>query len=239
MSDVTYLLDQAEQSLHADGTQATLDLCQTVLRDYPRCLRACRLAGAALWAQGQAAAAVRLFTTVLNGDPEDVIARYGLSRALEESDLDAAVAEMEIAFALAPGNLEIRQTLQRLYQARGKTVDIPLKLTRDALARTHARGALWSRAVAETRQLLAAQPSRLDLRVLLAEVLWRSGDLPQSAVAWQEILTAWPYCLKANLVLGHIWDGEGKKEAAGALFRKARELDPEDRMAGELAIALA
>ncbi len=228
------LLAKAEQSLQADLPQAALDACQEVLRTYPRCLLAYRLIGEALWTTGDASAAAQVFGTVLNADPEDLICHYGLAMALEESDLHAAIRELEIAFSLATANAEIRLALQRLYQVRDKVASGPLKLNREALARLYANGKLWPRALAETRPLAAAQASRLDLRLLLAEALWRTGGLVEAATVCQEMLAERPYCLKANLILGDIWQREGKEEAAQVLNKKAQELDPDNLMAAEL-----
>jgi len=226
------LLNQAEEHLHANRPELTLQLCQEILQEHPRCLRACRLVGEALWAKGDGAAATQVFQAILSVDPEDLVARYGLAMAMEDQDPDEALRQLEIAFALAPTNTEIRRTLQRFYKARGrqKASNLPtprLKLNEEALARLYARGGLWPRAVVEARRLLKAQPKRTDLRLFLAEALWHIGERAQAAALCQEILAVWPYCLKANLILGQIWWDAGEKEAAQALLSKIEELKPD------------
>lgn len=227
------LLKQAEEYLHANRPEATLQLCQEILQEHPRCLRACRLVGEALWAKGHGVAAARVFQAILSVDPEDLVARYGLAMALEDQDPKEALRQMEIAFALSPANEEIRRNLQRFYKARGGqgTGDLTarLKLSQEALARLYARGGLWARAAVEVKRLLKAQPDRIDLRLLLAEALWYTGEHAQAAALCQEVLSIWPYCRKADLILGRIWQDAGKNEAAQALLRKVEELEPEGR----------
>lgn len=227
------LLKQAEEHLHANRPEVALQICQEILQEHPRCLRACRLVGEALWAKGHGAAAARVFQAILSIDPEDLVARYGLAMALEDQDPREALRQMEIAFALAPTSEEVRRNLQRFYKTRGSqgTGDLParLKLTQEALARLYARGGLWTRAAVEVKRLLKAQPDRTDLRLLLAEALWHTGEHAQAAALCQEILSAWPYCRKANLILGQIWRDTGKNEAAQALFQKVEELEPEGK----------
>jgi tetratricopeptide (TPR) repeat protein len=227
-------LAEAERNLNADSAQATLDLCQTVLGRYPRCLRACRLVAECLWAKGDTAGAIQLHRAVLQADPEDLIARYGLAMALEEEGLDEAIRELEIAFSLAPSDPEVRQALQRLYQQRDKGPLRPLEMGGDALARLYAKGRLWPRVLVETTHLLLAQPRRLDLRVLHAEALWRTAAFAEAAGCCQDILQVYPHCLKPSLILGDILQQRGAGETAQEWFRKAQELDPENTVAIEL-----
>lgn len=227
-------LAEAERTLNAGSAQATLDLCQAVLSRYPRSLRACRVVAECLWAQGDTAGAIQLFRAVLQANPEDLVARYGLAMALEEESLDRAIRELEIAFSLAPSDPEVRPALQRLYQQRDKGPLRPLELGGDALARLYAKGLLWPRVLVETTRLLDSQPGRLDLRVLHAEALWRTAAWAEAAAYCADILHEHPYCLRPALILGDISRQRGDQETAQEWFRKAQELDPENTLAVEL-----
>ena len=227
------VLDEAESSLYADLPRAALALCRLALQNYPRCLRAYTVMAASLWAVGDPGDAVHTLRSVLQADAEDVAARYLLALALEDSDLAGAVAEMEIAFARAPWDPDIRQSLSRLYLVRDRAPR-PVEQRRDALARVYARGGLWDRALAEAADLLVSQPNRQDLQMLLLEAEWRTGHHNEAAALCQGILLDNPHCLKANLILSHLWRTAGKAEAGQALFEHAEELDPEHRMARQL-----
>ena len=140
---------------------------------------------------------------------------------------------MEVAFARAPWDPDIRQSLSRLYLVRDRAPR-PVEQRRDALARVYARGGLWDRALAEAADLLVSQPNRQDLQMLLLEAEWRTGHHNEAAALCQGILLDNPHCLKANLILSHLWRTAGKAEAGQALFEHAEELDPEHRMARQL-----
>jgi tetratricopeptide (TPR) repeat protein len=227
------VLDEAESSLYAELPRATLALCRLALQEYPRCIRAYVLMAAALWLLGDAASAARSLRVILQVDPEHLVARYLLGLVLEDDDLDQAIAELSIAFSQSPGDAEISQALQRLYKARDRSVPT-LRPGRDALARWYAKGGLWGRALAEAADLVVSRPERLDLRLLLVEAEWRTGQIDQAAALCQDLLLNYPNCLKANLILGDIWQSQGKVEAAQALFQRARDLDPENRLAMQL-----
>ena len=227
------VLDEAESSLYADLPRAALALCRLALQNYPRCLRAYTVMAASLWAVGDPGDAVRTLRSVLVADPEDVTARYLLALALEDTDLTGAITEMETAFARAPWDPDIRQALGRLYLVRDR-VPRPVETRRDALARVYARGGLWDRVLAEAADLLVSQPNRLDLQMLLLEAEWRTGHHDEAAALCQGILLDNPLCLKANLILSHIWQAAGKSEAGQAFFERAEEMDPEHRMARQL-----
>ncbi len=228
------VLDEAEGSLFADLPRAALALCRVALQRYPRCIRANVITASALWALGETEGAIRGVRVILQADPEHLMARYLLATALEDDHLDEAIAEMEVAFSLSPSNSDVRQALIRLYRARDRSEPPPLRAGRDALTRTYARSGEWERALAECLAISADHPDRTDLKALLMEARWRLGQLPQAMALCQELLTASPYCLKADLILGDIWLQEGKAEAAEVHFGKALALDPEGSMAAAL-----
>ncbi|MBC7228409.1 MAG: tetratricopeptide repeat protein, partial [Thermoflexales bacterium] len=205
-----------------------------ILQHYPKFLPAYRLLGKVLLETGQDDAAEEMFQRVLSGDPEDFVARVGLSVIHDRrGDLQRAIWHMERAFELAPDNDVIQEELRRLYSRRDGVVPPRVMLTRGALARLYARGGLFSRAVETFRSLLAEEPERVDLRVALAEALWNDGQRVQAEEASLRVLDELPYCLKANLILGEIWTRSGREEAQTHL-RRAEAVDPENLRAIEV-----
>ncbi len=205
-----------------------------ILQHYPKFLHAYRLLGKTLLETGQDDAAEEMFQRVLSGDPEDFVARVGLSVIYDrQGDLRRAIWHMERAFELAPDNDVIQEELRRLYGRRDGVVPPRVMLTRGALARMYARGGLFSRAVETFRSLLAEEPERVDLRVALAEALWNDGQRVQAEEVCLRVLDELPYCLKANLILGEIWTRSGREEAQVHL-RRAEAVDPENGRAVEV-----
>jgi hypothetical protein len=88
-------------------------------------------------------------------------------------------------------------------------------------------GQLYSEAVAELRTMLAEEPDRVELQVLLAEALWRDEQKLEASDVALKVLDKMPYCLDANLILGEIWMSGGREEDAEVPLKRAMALDPE------------
>jgi tetratricopeptide (TPR) repeat protein len=209
---------------------------QHILRQYPKHVATYRLLGKAMLEAGQDEDAADMFRRVLSADPEDLVAYAGLSEVhSQRGEIDAATWYLERAFELATDKeiAVIEEELRHLYGRRDGVEHPRVQLTRGALARLYLKGDLLSRATGEFRALLDEQPERTDLRVALAEALWRNEQRLEAVEACQQVLDALPYCLKANLILGEIWTSSGRGEGQTYL-RRAGALDPENEMAQEL-----
>src|SRR5690606_3065870 len=179
--------------------------------------------------------AADLFRRVLSADPEDLAARIGLAAVYrEEGILDEAIWQMLRAFELAPGNGEVRQQLRALFERRDGRAPGRLKLNSAALARVYMRDGWYERAVDELRVQIESEPDRVDLRVALAEALWRAGRRQEAVETSEEILVELPFCLKANLFLGQFYAETGDSDAAWDRLQIAQALDPENRVATDL-----
>ena len=205
-----------------------------ILQHYPKFLSAYRLLGKGMLEIGQNDMAEEMFRRTLSGDPEDFVARVGMSVIYDQrGDLRQAIWHLERAFELAPDNEAIQDELRRLYGRRDGVVPSRVMLTHGALARLYLRGGLFSRAVETFRSLLAEEPERVDLWVALAEALWNDGQRVQAEEACLRVLDRLPYCLKANLILGEIWTRSGRDEATLHL-RRAEAADPENLYAAQI-----
>jgi len=205
-----------------------------ILQQYPKYVVAYRLLGKAMLEADQDDYAADMFRRVLSADPEDMLAWVALSEVHNKRDeLDAAVWHLERAFELSVDNKVVEDELRRLYGRRDGVEPQRVQLTRGALARLYLKGDLLPRAISELRALLAEQPYRVDLNVALAEALWRNEQRLEAIEVCQKVLDELPYCLKANLILGEIWNSSGREEAQ-IYLQRAEALDPENRMAQEL-----
>lgn len=205
-----------------------------ILQHYPKHLDTYRVLGKAMLEAGQEEYAEDMFKRVLSGDPEDYVARVGMSIICDrQRELEGALWHVERAFELAPDNEAIRGEVRRLYGRRDGVEPGRLGLTRAALARVHARGALYSRAIEEFEELLEEDPQRVDLLVALAEALWRNEERAQAEEVCLRILDELPFCLKANLILGEIYTRAGRVEGQTHLQR-AEALDPENSLGVDL-----
>jgi Flp pilus assembly protein TadD len=223
--------DQVRELIHHDRNDEAIAICKHVLRYYPKYIDAYRQMGEALLEKREYDGAKDAFQRVLSADPENAIAYVGLATVFEQEQLvNEAVWNMERAFELAPGNSELQKELVRLYNEVDVKAHARAKLTPGALARIYARDGLFSQAIQEFRAIIAGTPSRFDIRVALAETLWRMGRLSEAAQVAQSILEQLPYCLKANLILGAAWHETGLAES-DVYLQRAQMLDPLNQVA--------
>lgn len=228
---LTTYLEEIETRIQKNRAADAIALCKHILQQYPKHLETYSLMGQALLALRDVVAALDIHRRVLSADPENVNAYADIARILDaRSQPQEALWHMERAFELSPTRTDIRQDLLRLYaRVEGKPRE-RLKLTRVALARLYIQEGLVTQALREFRDISLTNPSRYDVRVALAEALWRAGQTRQAADVAQSLLDPLPYCLKANLILGTAWRESAIEESEGFLQR-AQALDPSNQAA--------
>ena len=222
-------LNEIDNLIDHDSIEAALQHSRHILLQYPKAVEVYRLMGKALLEREDDRAAQDVFQRVLSVDPEDFVARVGLSIVHDRNnELDPAIWHMERAFDIAPSNALIQGELRRLYARRDGEPPERIPLTRDALARMYAHGDLNAEAIADLRELLREQPDRVDLQVEMAEVLWRDDQRVDASELTQKVLNALPYCLKANLIMGAILRDSGANGESEEPFQRAQAVDPEN-----------
>ncbi len=226
---------EIESLIEGSSYDEAIAHCRHILGTYPKYLEVYRLLGKAALEKEDDRAAVDLFQRVLGADPEDFVARVGLSIVYDrQGALDDALWQMERGFELMPSNDVIQSELRRLYGRRDGVEPQRIALTRGALARMYAQGDLYDEAIAELRALLEDSPDRVDLQVLLAETLWRNEQRNEAAAVAERTLAKLPYCLSANLILGEIWLNGGFSEDGETLLHRAQAVDPDNSRANTL-----
>ncbi len=231
---LTAYADQIRELIHHDRNDEAITLCRHILQFYPKCIDTVRQMAEACLEKHELDAAQDLFRRVLSADPENAVAYIGLASIFEERQLtDEAVWHMERAFELSPAHPEIHKELLRLQTVNSRKARARLKLTPGALARLYAYQGLLAQATQELRAIVAGDPTRLDTRTALAEMLWRTGRIHEAAQVAQDLLGPLPYCLKANLILGTAWKESGLPESE-AYLQRAQQLDPSNHVAANL-----
>ncbi len=226
---------QIEDAIQGGRYEEAVAHGRHILERYPKYVRAYWLLGKAMLEAGQDDQAADMFRRVLSADPEHMLAWVGMSETAKRGDdLEDAIWYLQRAFELATDNEMVAQELRHLHGELEGSEPQRLQLTESALAKLYLRGDLLTRAITELRKLIEEHPDRLDLRVALAEALWRDGQRLQASQVCQEILDEQPYALKANLILGEIWSSSGRMTEAETYLERAEALDPENEMAQEL-----
>lgn len=218
-------LQEIERLIDDSHSGEAIGHCQQILRQFPRHIETYRLLGKALLEQGELQGGSNALQRVLSADPEDFVAHAGLAIAHKEGNrLVDAAWHMERAFEVEPHNGAIREALQDLVGRRDGLPPDDLILTRGALARLYVRGELYTQAIGALQELIDEMPERMDLRVLLAEALWRDGQRIDAAEACTHILERLPYCIKANAILAEVWLVTDRVEEAQPYLRRVFEL---------------
>jgi tetratricopeptide (TPR) repeat protein len=225
-------LNEIDNLIDRGSIEAALQHSRHILLQYPKAVEVYRLMGKALLEREDDRAAQDVFQRVLSVDPEDFVARVGLSIVHDRNnEVDQAVWHMERAFDIAPSNALIQGELRRLYARRDGAPPDRIPLTRDALARMYAQGDLNAEAISDLRELLREQPDRIDLQVEMAEVLWRDEQRVDASELTLKVLNTLPYCLKANLIIGAILRDSGANGESAEPFQRAQSVDPENMFA--------
>ncbi len=218
---------EIEALIESEKTDEAVAHCRHILAIFPKHVHTYRLLGKAYLENRQHTEALDIFERLLTAMPDDFIAHLGMSIIREEEgNLDAAIWHMERAFEIQPYNSAIQDEMRRLYGRRDGAEPVKIRLTRGALARMYARGNLYEQAIAEIRQVLANEPQRPDMQVLLAQMYEKMEKPVQAAEVCSRLLKKYPYCLEANRILAHVLENSKRPEEAKAYRERLQALDP-------------
>lgn len=140
---------------------------------------------------------------LLQADPGNPWAWQALAAAAEQRGQRAqANAMWQRAFEMSPYAPEIRAGLART------SLDDPNALTLDfaCLAMIYQRGLRWEPAARAYRQLVKADPRRIDFQLCLMAALWQSHAHEEAYTLARHLLQSQPHLLLAWVVLDAIGD---------------------------------
>ena len=202
--------------------------CRHILQTFPKHLETYRMLGKAYLEAKRYGEAVDIFGRVLMAVPGDFVAHVGLSIINdEENKMDDAIWHMERAFEAQPSNAAIQGELQRLYGRRDGMEPPKIRMTRGALAHMYVQGELYPQAIAEIRAVLAEDPQRADMQVLLAYSYFKGGQKSDASDICNQLLKRYPYCFDANRILVELLPATaGATESTQVYRMHVGELDP-------------
>jgi tetratricopeptide (TPR) repeat protein len=212
---------------------AAAALAQIVLRAWPRHLatyqRLLRMAWALKrWEEGEDWA-----RRLLQADPGNALAWRALARAAEQRGRRGqAHAMWQRAFEMAPYDPETRAGLART------SLDEPhaLALNLACLGTLYRHGQRWEHAAGVYRQLVKADPRRIDFQLCLMLALWQSRATGEAYALARHLVQSQPYLLMAWVTL----DAVGDENDQALARHPITSMDPDrDFAAGVLGIALA
>lgn len=218
---------EIEGMIESGQVEEAIAHCQNILKTFPMHLETYRLFGKAFLETRRYSDAADIFQRVLMSVPEDFVSHVGMSIIRDdESKLDEAIWHMERAFEVQPSNPAIQDELRKLYGRRDGVQPPKVRLTRDALANMYTQGALYSQAIAEIRAVLADDPNRPDLLVMLARAYSKDGRKKQAIEICTELLKKFPYCFDALRILIDLLPPSDQQEFTQTYRLRIRALDP-------------
>ena len=223
-------VQQVDKLIDDNRLMEAIEHCRHILHTYPRHIDTYRIMGKAMLEKQDYDAASDLFLRILGTDPNDFISHVGLSIAYkEESQYEQALWHLERAFEIQPYNVAIQGELRQLYAVQTEMRPGVIPLTPGALVRLYMQGELYQQAIIELRRILAEDPSRMDLQVLLAEALWRDDQRIDAEEVCLNVLQELPYCIVVNAILAEIWLQTGRIPEAQKYLQRLHSLTQQTR----------
>ncbi len=218
---------EIENLIEGGQIDEALAHCFHILKTFPMHVETYHLLGKAFLEARRYGDAADIFQRVLMAVPDDFVAHVGMSIIRDdEGKLDEAIWHMERAFEVQPSNPAIQGELRRLYGRRDGVEPPKIRLSRDALANMYAQGELFNQAIAEIRAVLAEDPNRPDLEVMLARAYYHGGHKVEAAEMATNLLKKYPYCLDALRILVDVLPGTSRAENTQPYRQRLRMLDP-------------
>ncbi len=218
---------EIESLIEQERLDEAIAHCLHILKTFPKHVDTYRLLGKAYLEGRRYEDAADIFQRLLMAVPDDFVAHVGMSIIRDdEGKLDEAIWHMERAFEIQPSNAAIEAELRRLYGRRDGVEPPRIRMTRGALAHMYVQGELYPQAIGEIRAILAEDPNRVDMQVLLARAYFKAGQHVEASEISAALLKNYPYCLDANRILAEILPGTARAESTQTYRRRVGELDP-------------
>gem|GEM_PF-890538 len=198
-----------------------------ILQSYPKNVTAYRFLGRALVLSGRWDEGREALRRVLSVYPDDYIAHLGLSEANERlGHPDEAIWHLERAYEQNSNNRDVIEALRNLYRRYRNVENLKMQLTSAAVARQNLRSKNYTQAIDTLRSARARMNDRLDLKLLLAQVLWEHGSQEEAAEIAVEVLKVLPDCLEANKIMAQLWLEMGRPSDARRYVNHLEAVDP-------------
>lgn len=216
-----------EELLRTHATDEVVHHCRHILQYFPKHVDTYRLLGRALLYNARWDEASAVMRRVLAVYPDDYVAHLGLAEVYSERNKgNDAMWHLERAFEHEPNNEELIAALRDLYKRFRGAEYGKIQLTAGAIARQYGRNGLYEQAIDTLRHTLEDHSDRVDLRLLLAQMLWGADQHVEAAEVALDVLGQLPDCLEANRILTQLWLLEDRPSDAQRYINRIEALDP-------------
>jgi tetratricopeptide (TPR) repeat protein len=208
---------QIAARLQADDPLGAVKLAQVILKSLPRHLLTYEQLLQVAWRLKRWEEGEDWGRRLLRADPGNALAWRALAQAAEHRGQRAqAHATWQRAFEAAPYSPEIRAGLSRTALRTGRKHNLveddpnALGLNLACLAQLYLRGYRWERAAAVYRQLIQADPRRIDFLQGLLVALWQQRARQEAYDLARHLTKQHPHLLLAWSVLDDLGDADDR-----------------------------
>ena len=222
-------LFEALDAIRAHYPEQGVSMCNELLTAYPDAVRVLRVRAQAYEGMQDWQHASEDYTRVLDTVPTDGNSMVSLAQSMHKlGRTGEAQLIARQALDYVPTSEDALILAQNVEDGEPNALKPPIPGRVLALRQQFDFGRV-SKALESLRKFAAARPHRVDARVVLAELLWRSGARISAAELCQAILDELPDCLPAHTLLAIIWKNVGAVRVADAHLRLLDRLDPDHR----------
>lgn len=219
--------NRLDNLLGENAADEVIHHCRHILRYYPKNVDTYRFLGQALVVIGrwdEAQAALRRVLSVL---PNDYKAHVLLGEVFDHTNrCDDAIWHLERALDQRPSEKALLDALRVLYHRCRQTGQLKIQMTAGSVAQQHHRSGSDEYAIETLRSALKQAPDRVDLRLMMAEILWDMGREDEAADNALDVLKVLPDCLSANRILAQLWLSVDRPSDAQQYVNRVESVDP-------------
>ena len=218
---------EIEELLENDQIDEVIAHCRHILQEFPRHLDTLRTFGKATLDNGNLEASTTTFKQLLGSLPSDFVANLGLSFINQnQGDLEKAIWYLERVYESNPNNVMVQEELKKLMTTRDGKMPDRLNKTNAILAQIYANSGEYLRAIEEITAILADDPDRTDMKVLLVKVYESMNNPRRTLEACEECFEVNPYNFEALRIALHNARKSGAEEHIQEWTQRILELDP-------------
>lgn len=223
--------DLAREALAAGNAPLSRSITERLLAKFPRYPPA-RLVRALLAEQAnESDAALDDLRAVTSAEPANAEARAAQARLFQRrGDLDRARVVARQAIELVPPDAHVLESALEILNVGADA----LEASAAVLARVHLNCGWSDLAERHARVAVTESPERVDVRLTLAEALWRLGRLRACETECRVVADQAEECVRAAVMRAHILSERGRTAEGQELLDRIGRIDPEFREAREL-----
>ncbi len=168
---------------------------------------------------------------VTSAEPTNAEARAAQARLFQRrGDTDRARMAARQAVELIPGDPKVLESALEILNLEADSLDTSAAV----LARVHLNCGWPDLAERHARAAVSESPERVDVRLTLAEALWRLGRLSACEAECRVVADQAEECVRAAVMRAHILSERGRTAEGQELLDRIGRIDPEFREAREL-----